>query len=222
MKIPDAILQGKDIIVLDLEILRPIEKQSDWDNTHLIDISCCVLYSYLENRYHVYGINDLEYLRMRILSADLVVSYNGNKFDLPVIYKLPNRRSPEGIKSYDILAEIWKSRGLDPTIFTPSHAGYSLDNVSRGTLNRSKSGTGTKAPLLWQEGEYCRVIDYCINDVALTKEVFDYIIQFGCVHTTSKYNKTSRPTDTIILEKEIYDRNQNQNQNSKGNYIPVS
>ena len=172
----------KNIVVVDLEIQDPILKQEDWDATEKIRMSCCCLYSYLENRYHVFGLKDIDKLRSIIISADLVVSFNGNKFDLPVIFNMPNRKAPYDIKQFDILYKIWEALRLDPLQFSDLHKGYGLNACCQASLNKRKTGNGAGAPLLWQNGEYCKVIDYCLNDVALTKELFDFIQMYGYVN----------------------------------------
>lgn len=188
-------------IVIDLEIQDPIIHESDWDNTDKIKISCCCTYSYLEDRYHVYGPTDIEHLRATIACADLVIGYNINKFDIPVIFGLPAREQLTGIHTYDILAEIWKTLGLDPTTFSDAHKGYSLGAVAKATLNKGKTGSGANAPFLWKQGNFWRVIDYCLNDVALTKDLYDTIQKCGFVFTKHKML-----VEHIILNKEVYDR----------------
>lgn len=37
----------------------------------------------------------------------------------------------------------------------------------------SKTGTGSLAPKLWQEGKRQEVIDYCLNDVTLTYKLLN-------------------------------------------------
>ena len=43
----------------------------------------------------------------------------------------------------------------------------------------SKSGSGANAAILWQQGKEQEVIDYCINDIKLTRELFDLIQDKG-------------------------------------------
>jgi DEAD/DEAH box helicase domain-containing protein len=190
----------QNIIVLDLEIQDAIIHPSDWENTDLIKISCCVVYSYLEDRYHVYGPNDIDFLRALMMSSDLVIGFNSNRFDIPVIFSTKARMLPRDIKTYDILAEVWKALGLDPHIFTNDHKGYSLANITRSTLNKHKTGTGANAPFLWKQGNFWKVIDYCINDVALTVELYNHIQETGFVKCG--YGRT---VATIVLDKEKFD-----------------
>jgi hypothetical protein len=86
-------------------------------------------------------------------------------------------------KSYDILVEIWKGLGLGPKFKYPSHAGYGLGAVIKTNMpgNSGKMMGGWMAPVEWQRGNIGRVIDYCLSDVALTRELLELIISNGGV-----------------------------------------
>ena len=49
-----------------------------------------------------------------------------------------------------------------------------LDNVAEATLGRGKSGEGLKAMEWWKAGEVDKVRAYCLDDVVLTRELYDY------------------------------------------------
>jgi hypothetical protein len=40
----------------------------------------------------------------------------------------------------------------------------------------AKSGNGALAPILWQRGQVGEVIDYCLNDVHITHELFKVML----------------------------------------------
>ena len=52
-----------------------------------------------------------------------------------------------------------------------------LDQVAEGTLNAKKSGNGLQAVYWWKSGEIDKIIKYCLDDVKITKEVYDYAIK---------------------------------------------
>jgi hypothetical protein len=165
-----------DEIVLDCEIQDPITKNEDWDRTDLMKISCCVVYSYVADSYQVYGPNDIDHLRQMLVMSDRIIGYNINKFDIPIIFGVPRDRGYTfKLKTYDILAEIWKAQGLDPTEFSDAHKGWSLDTVCGATILQRKSGHGANAPFLYKQGDIWRVISYCINDVKLTRDLYNHI-----------------------------------------------
>ena len=75
---------------------------------------------------------------------------------------------------YDLLCEVRLASG-QPALYTPgeTRAGYNLDALALANLGKAKTGHGALAPALWQQGKYHEVIRYCLNDVMLTKALFD-------------------------------------------------
>ena len=72
-------------------------------------------------------------------------------------------------KSNDLLCRIWKSLGLDEEKFSDLHKGWGLDAVCKGTFGEGKSGfRGGDAPKWFQQGDWSRLVDYCIDDVRLS------------------------------------------------------
>jgi len=105
----------------------------------------------------------------RILEhTNLLIGYNSNHFDIPLL----NRYFPGNlthIKSIDLLHEIKKASGRR----------VRLDAVAEGTLGKSKSAHGLQAVEWWKQGEVEKVKEYCLHDVKLTKELYDYALQNG-------------------------------------------
>jgi DEAD/DEAH box helicase domain-containing protein len=54
-----------------------------------------------------------------------------------------------------------------------------LDSVGETTLGRNKSGNGIEAVEWWRNGEVDKIIKYCIEDVRLTKELYDFAMTNG-------------------------------------------
>lgn len=112
----------------------------------------------------------LEELAFYLEEADLVVTWNGILYDIPVLSALLGRRiNLNG--HYDILDEIWKN-------VPRKEKGWSLDKIAQETLGRGKNGKGVSAPHLFQSGQIAKLFTYCMEDVALTRDLF-YTIQRG-------------------------------------------
>jgi hypothetical protein len=101
-------------------------------------------------------------------SADSIIGYNSDHFDTK-------------IKSIDILKEIRNVLGRR----------LKLDNIAEATLGKKKSGNGLEAQDWWVNGEYDRVRDYCLDDVRITKEVYDYARK----HKKLKYKDYDGPRE---------------------------
>jgi hypothetical protein len=56
-----------------------------------------------------------------------------------------------------------------------------LDTVAEATLGKNKSGNGLEAIEWWNKGEIDKLIHYCIEDVRITRELYDYALANGCL-----------------------------------------
>lgn len=189
--------RSEDHVVVDVEIQKTIEETpGGWDATDKLGVACACLWEYNGARMRVYGPDDVEDLRSRLLRADRITGFNIFNFDFPVIwgvqknhwinsnwseFDLDIKKSLEP-KTNDLLRRIWQSQGLDPDHFVPrTHGGWSLDAVASGTLGKSKIGNGASAPKWYQEGLLHKVINYCADDVALERDLSDFVDRYGYV-----------------------------------------
>ncbi|MDP2665155.1 MAG: ribonuclease H-like domain-containing protein [bacterium] len=100
--------------------------------------------------------------------ADMLIGFNSDSFDIPLL----NRYYPgtlSNIRSLDLLSEVQKVLGRR----------IRLQSLAEATLGRGKSGDGLKAGQWWKEGKKNEVAKYCIEDVRLTRELYDYALAHG-------------------------------------------
>lgn len=110
--------------------------------------------------------------------ADVIVTFNGIKFDAPLL--AAHGVTIPAAKHYDILREAWIAHGLDPDRYVKAtHSGQGLTDYARVNLGTEKTGDGQNAAILWQQGRQQEVVDYCHNDVALTRDLFAIIQETG-------------------------------------------
>ena len=100
--------------------------------------------------------------------ADMLIGFNSDHFDIPLLNKYyPGDLTK--IKSLDILKEIKSTYGRR----------MRLDQLAEGTLGSNKTGGGSDAVNWWNAGEVEKVRAYCLNDVKLTKDLYDYALTNG-------------------------------------------
>ncbi len=100
--------------------------------------------------------------------ADMLIGFNSDVFDIPLL----NRYYPGNlshIRSLDILSEVQKVLGRR----------IRLQALAEATLGKGKKGDGLKAGDWWREGKRDKVAEYCIEDVRLTRELYDYALANG-------------------------------------------
>ena len=192
-----------DHVVVDVEIQKTIEQCTHgWDSTEEMGVAVACLWEYRTQRMRVYGPEDVKELRARLLRADRVSGFNIWNFDYPVIWGISKEvwRSksravivdgldgkPMQLKHWmeprtdDMLRRIWIALGLDPDSFSDKHRGWSLDNVACYTLGTGKIGYGGNAPKWYQTGQVQKVVNYCADDVALERDLTDFVDKYKYV-----------------------------------------
>lgn len=175
-----------DHVVVDVEIKHTIEETpGGWDATDKLGVAVAVVYEFKTDRFRVFGPDngDLMALRERLDRADKISGFNIWKFDFPVIYGLSGRGRAEHLrpKTNDILRRIWRDKGLDPDNFSKAHGGNKLDDIAKALFGIGKIAEGSLAPKWFQEGKIAKVINYCIDDVTLERDLTLFVEKHGFI-----------------------------------------
>ena len=197
------------MLIYDLEIekailskntprLESIDYCGGWNDYENMGISVVGVYDYATDRHRVFTDSNKEEFFLLLDSSDVLVGFNNIGFDNKVINACWGNM-PED-RCYDILKEIWAGVGLGPDFNLDTHYGYNLDDVCLVNFGQhhQKSGNGAMAPVEWQRGRYGNVIDYCLNDVRLTKHLLDKIISDGYIRHPKK------PGTVIEVRKPVF------------------
>jgi DEAD/DEAH box helicase domain-containing protein len=96
-------------------------------------------------------------------NSDMLIGYNSDHFDIPILNRYYAGDLTK-IKSLDLLKEIKNVLGRR----------LKLDSVAEATLGKGKIGHGLDAQKWWAEGKFEQVREYCLDDVRITKEIYDY------------------------------------------------
>lgn len=113
--------------------------------------------------YSSYFEEDLKKLWPILEKTDILIGYNSDHFDIPLLNKYyPGDLSK--IKSLDLLKEIRASLGRR----------IKLDDIAEATLGKNKIAGGLEAVVWWRNGEKDKVVKYCLEDVKITKELYEY------------------------------------------------
>lgn len=162
----------------DGSVIDGIEYCEGWHDHANMGISVMGAYESITGRARVFMDDNKEEFFRAIEKADLVVGFNSKAFDANLVKAAWDYEIPED-KHYDILVEVWKAKGLSGTFQYPSHIGYGLDALCEKNLGIRKTGHGALAPVDWQQGKIGKVIDYCLNDIQMTRLIMSRIINTG-------------------------------------------
>ena len=153
-------------IVLDLETQKSFEDVGGRGKNHLMKVSVCGIYDYSLDRYSIFEEHELPQLSSVLQSADQIIGYNIKNFDFEVLQPYLNFDLNK-VPYYDILEEIEKVLG---------HR-MRLEDVAKGTLGRGKTGNGLEALLYYKNDRMDLLKKYCLDDVRVTKDVYDYALK---------------------------------------------
>jgi DEAD/DEAH box helicase domain-containing protein len=175
-------------VVFDLETQNTFQDAGSNDPADL-DISVASAYDSGTDSYTTVTIDELQKLWPVIEQADVLVGYNSNHFDIPLLNKYyPGDIST--IKSIDLMAAIHASLGRR----------LRLDDVAQATLGIKKSGNGLMAIKWWREGDIDSIKKYCKQDVKVTKELFEYMREHKKALFKEMGKKREIPIDTSSWE----------------------
>ena len=155
-------------IVLDLETQKSFQDVGGRGKNHLLKVSVACIYDYSTGKYSSFEEHELVKLSPILQTADQIIGYNIKDFDFEVIQPYLNFNISE-VPYLDLLQEIEKVL----------HHRIKLDIVAQGTLGTGKSGNGLEAILYFQNGRMDLLKKYCLDDVKITKQVYDYALKNG-------------------------------------------
>lgn len=121
---------------------------------------------------------DLPELFPLMEKADVIIGFNIDNFDMPTFlpyYKADITRIP----TLDLMLRIKDSVG---------HR-IGLDAVAQETLGSGKSGDGLDAIKYYRAKDWEKLSKYCLRDVEVTRDVYDFGMKKGAVKFKNKWNR---------------------------------
>ncbi len=168
-------LLGKNIVVYDLEIKKPIEECSKgWNSHDEMGISVGCAFDYRSNRYRVFMDDNIKELVDRLNEpGTVVVAFNHIGFDNVLLRQsgLP-LNDDANLLNFDMLVESRKAAGAGGFV-----KGFKLDDHLRVLGLPMKTANGALAPIMYREGKIGELVDYCLNDVTQEKALFEHIVK---------------------------------------------
>ncbi|MCA9371892.1 ribonuclease H-like domain-containing protein [Candidatus Woesebacteria bacterium] len=163
-------------IVLDLETQHTFREFSEPEK---LKVSLVGIYNYADRRSQAFREDELARLFPLLENASYVIGYNITSFDMPVLrpYYAGDIAS---FALFDILDDIKRITGRR----------IGLNDVARATFDEKKSGHGLMAIDYFKEGKWEELEKYCLDDVTLTKKVFEVGLKNGVIYgldETGKY-----------------------------------
>jgi DEAD/DEAH box helicase domain-containing protein len=129
-----------------------------------LKVSVAVTYNTEDEAFHPYTEAKIPMLVEELQTTDLVVGFNLYGFDYPVVQQYTTEVQLNTLPTVDMMAVIEKQLG---------HR-IGLDAVATATLGISKSADGLQAVRWWRQGRLKEIIEYCQQDVEVTRRVYEF------------------------------------------------
>lgn len=155
-------LKNKHYLVIDVETKQLVQDVGGWDHIDKLGISVACAYDSKTDQFLSFEEKDLKSL-IDLCEQRLVVGYNIRGFDLAVM-------APYGLKAadLDIFDIMYDVQSLTRQQY------LKLEYLARGTLGAGKSADGLLAVEWYKKGEIQKIIDYCMQDVKITRDLFQH------------------------------------------------
>ncbi len=162
-------------VVIDIETSNTFQDVGSRDTDDL-KVSVVGVYTYNNNQFKTYTEEELPSLWAILEHADRIIGYNHRSFDMPVL----NNYYSGDCTSFPL---------LDMMEQVADALGYraKLDDLAEGTLHERKSGHGLDAVKWWHAGEKEKVKKYCLDDVRLTRDLYEYGKKNGTLIYAQKF-----------------------------------
>ena len=151
-------------VVIDIETKKSFEDVGGHEHVDKLGVSVAGAYFYEDNSYHAFEEHEMPLFEERLGRCDRIIGFNINHFDIPVLLPYFHGEWINEIPRLDLLQEVAKKLG---------HR-ISLDSLASATLNAKKSGNGLQALAWYKEGKIDLIKKYCLDDVRITKELYEY------------------------------------------------
>ena len=193
-----------DFVVYDTETQKLADEiPGGWNDVFGMMMSSAVTYDSKTDNYNFWDHNSREKL-CQYLNGKNVVGFNSIMFDSKLL--LGDNRIIEldgstkndkySWKNIDIYVEIFRrifqmDKSNYPELLKKMQEKkhqkgvFGLKDIAGATLNHTKSGDGAHAPVLFKEGKLAELYSYNLQDVRVTKELFQFIMKYRYIVTGS-------------------------------------
>jgi len=148
------------VLYFDLETLRSAEEVGGWTRTEKMGMSVGVVYEEGKGEYRAYRESEVERLLLDLVTAERVIGFNIDRFDLPVLSGYTDWNIGR-IRTFDMLADIYRRLGFR----------LKLDALAEATLGEKKITDGLQALEWVKEGRFDLIEEYCRKDVEVTRSL---------------------------------------------------
>lgn len=138
------------------------------DNFDALRISVVCAYSYDQDKYFSFEEHEMKALAQLFAGARRIVGFSMNRYDVPVLNRYFQKIGSSAPK-------LWEMERVDllEEIEMATKQRVSLSRLAEANLGEKKDHDGAEAITLYRDGKMDELKKYCLNDVRLTRELYD-------------------------------------------------
>ena len=169
-------------IVFDVETKKSFDEVGGRDNVSALGVSVVGAYFYETGKFQAYEEQEIPQFEEAIRDAELLIGFNTKTFDYPVLQPYFKTVNIALLPTLDIFEDVTTKLG---------HR-LSLQSLAGATLGAKKSGDGLQALQWYKEGKMEKIKEYCLKDVELTRDLYEYGKKNGHLLFESLFEKQKR------------------------------
>ncbi len=162
-------------IVFDIETQKSFEEVGGQNNFEKLGVSVVGAYIYGQEKYLTFEEHEIPAFEKLLQNAGRVIGFNIHHFDLAVLQPYISWNL-KNLPTLDLMDDVKKSLGFR----------LRLDSLADATLGVRKSGDGLQALKWYKEGKMDEIKKYCLKDVEITKNLYEFGKKNGHVLFYSK------------------------------------
>ena len=156
-------------IVFDVETKKSFDEVGGRNNLEALGVSVIGAYFYETGEFKAFEEGEISVFAALLKKTDLVIGFNIRNFDYPVLQPHLKDINFASMPTLDIFTDVTAKLG---------HR-ISLNALASATLGIKKSSDGLQALKWYKEGKMQEIKDYCLKDVAITKDLYEYGKEHG-------------------------------------------
>lgn len=160
-----------DTLVIDFETKKSFAEVGGRQNLKELGISIAGAYSYAQDKFFALEEHEIPLLENMLEETEHLIGFNLKFFDLPVLEPYLKKISLDKIAVTDIFE--------DAQNFLGHRVG--LAGMSQATLGETKSANGLEALEWYKQGRIEDIKKYCLQDVKVTRDLYEYGKKHGHV-----------------------------------------
>ncbi len=170
----------QNILVFDLETKHLANEVGGWSNIASMGLAAAVTMDADSGDLNDYLEEDSQKLIDALIGASSIIGFNLLRFDYEVL-------RPYGLRIDNEL----RNKTIDLMVHVERELGFrlGLNNLTKATLGIGKSADGKDSVRWYREDQIEKVLDYCRQDVVVTKDLYEFGKQNKQIYFSDRFGR---------------------------------